>query len=41
MYMPDRGDGLVPLLGQLDLDDLVAEAARDPWRRASEKTPGT
>ena len=41
MYLPDRGDGLVPLLGQLGLDDLVAEASRDPWRRASEKTPGS
>ena len=32
MYLPDRGDGLVPLLSAYQLVDLVAEAARDPWR---------
>lgn len=38
MYLPDRGDGLVPLLSAYQLDDLVAEAARDPWRSPGAST---
>ncbi|MEN9666683.1 MAG: hypothetical protein RLZZ326_3046 [Planctomycetota bacterium] len=36
MYLSDRGDGLVPMLGKCGLDDLVAEAAWDPWRRSAD-----
>ena len=38
MYLPDRGDSLVPALALCKLDDLVAEAARDPWRSPGAST---
>ncbi len=38
MYLPDRGDSIIPMLEQCQLDDLVAEAARDPWRSPGAST---
>lgn len=38
MYLADRGDSLVPALEMCHLDDLVAEAARDPWRSPGAST---
>ncbi len=38
MYLADRGDSLVPALALCQLDDLVAEAARDPWRSPGAST---
>jgi len=38
MYLPDRGDALVPHLAASELQDLVAEAARDPWRSPGAST---
>ncbi|MEW4531508.1 hypothetical protein, partial [Maioricimonas sp. JC845] len=38
MYLPDRGDILVPLLEALGMKDQLAEAAADPWRRLADET---
>jgi hypothetical protein len=36
MYLPDRGDSLVPLLQQLQMEKQLQEAKSDPWRRSEQ-----